>query len=206
MTIPSTLVVPDSRNSKLGPGWGVTYRPVGPTCPQECPLLDRVCYAQRAFVNWAQDRAQFAIGDISRLDGLSRVRWDVSGDNLRPDGSVDVDYLRAKYGWHSRNPNSVSLGYTHAPRALERAGFGPASFPTHYHLLASCHSRTVARALRRQGWQTARVMRNPAGKLDPEERLCPVDAAKHRGIAQKTNCAKCGLCFRSNHSIVFLEI
>lgn len=206
----SVFCVPNSGNRKLGLGWGVTYRPVGPTCPGGCPLLGNGCYAERGRVSLHAVRAGKAKAgdDLRRLDGQGRVRWDVSGDNLRPDGRVDRAYLLAKYRWHRRNLGAISLGYTHAPRELAAAGYGPETFPDGFNLLASCHSAEDARALRAEGWRTARVVADDAAELDRGERLCPYDAAKFRRTKSGVTCATCRLCWGPEHqdkSIVFIE-
>lgn len=206
----SLRVVAESHNSKLGPGWSSTYREVGPTCPNDCPLLGSGCYAQRGRVGIHQANTPHDVAAIKhKLDGAPRVRWDVSGDNLNESGRVDKRYLNAKYAWHERNPDGVSLGYTHAPMKLQRAGYGPETHPDGFNLLASCHDIDEARELRDgYGWRTARVVSDRSAERDECERLCPYDLQKHLGKAPTTNCSKCGLCWGSQHqdkSIVFIQ-
>lgn len=193
--IKRTIAVPTSGNAKLGPGWGCTYRPVGPTCPSSCPLLGNGCYAQRGRVALFQRRAGSATAELGHLDGCARVRWEVSGDALWR-GRLDRAYHRAKLAWHARNPGSISLGYTHAPGAFEQAGYGPGTWPDGFHLLASVHDLVTAREWQSRGWRTARVIQGPEERARGE-RLCPFDADKHAGRPQRTDCARCGLCFRS---------
>lgn len=142
------------------------------------------------------------------LDGAPRIRWDVSGDNLLPNGHVDVRYVRAKYSWHERNPDGISLGYTHAARRMARAGFGPETHPSGFNLIASCDHPEDAKSLRAEGWRTARVAKSKHEPLDSCERLCPYDLQRHQGQTPTTNCAKCGLCWPKKHqdkSIVFIQ-
>jgi len=206
----SVKAVAASGNTKLGNGWGVTYRRVGQTCPP-CPLLDLVCYAQRGRVNIHQTKSarlrRSADASIGALDGCSRVRWDVSGDCFDR-GEVDVDYQQAKYDWHGRNLGAISLGYTHGAERLAEEGFGPESFPDGFNLLASCHGANHARKLRDQGWRTARVVPDAEAPIDDCEVYCPVDRDKHEGRKPRTDCSRCRLCWGPEHSeknIVFIQ-
>ena len=210
----SVTATPNSANRKLGPGWGVTYRPVGPSCPASCPLLENGCYARRHLVGIQSKRSARrrtpASVEVLKLDGCSRVRWDVSGDNLQSDGSLDRDYVAAKLAWHARNQGAISLGYTHAPDVFTQAGYGPNSnqWPAGFNLLASCHTDADAKRLCADGWRTARVVPDDQTPIAKCERLCPVDLQKHRGKPVTTDCAKCRLCWGSEHqekSIVFIQ-
>lgn len=205
-----TIAVPNSGDAKLGPGWGATYRPVGASCPRDCPLLGNGCYAQRGRVVIHSKRAARArtVDPLRKLDGCGRVRWEVSGDNFKSDGSLDEAYVTAKFAWHRRNQGAISLGYTHGASEFEAAGYGPTRWPAGFNLLASCHSLAEAQELRSRGWRTARVVEDETTELDVCERLCPYDLAKHRGTKPKTNCATCRLCWGPEHqskSIVFIE-
>lgn len=84
-----------------------TYRPVGPTCPADCEMLDTVCYAQQGYVRIHQGRAgedekrsavstAIAAGFAIKFDTVCRLH--VSGDFGRPDGDtvvVDERYIEA---------------------------------------------------------------------------------------------------------------
>lgn len=214
----SVKAIAATRNTKLGPGWGATYRQVGPTCPP-CPLLQVLpegrlkgpCYAASGRVRIqsiaAAHKRAHASNELRKLDGCGRVRWDVSGDNFDK-GEVDENYIKAKYAWHKRNPGSTSLGYTHGPSQLAQAGYGPSTFPDNYNLLASCHGLRTSRKLRESGWRTARVVLDEKEPIDDCEHYCPVDKAKHEGRPAATTCAVCRLCWGQEHqekSIVFIQ-
>lgn len=230
------IVTPLSGNQKIGPV-AATYRAVGPTCPPDCPLLPRRlqegaakrapgarCYAGRGHTASVATRAgdgpsRDYLADLRRADGAPLIRHLVSGDWLRPAGDhprrrvVDRELLRAVVAWH-REPSqryTIGWGYTHGPRRLEAAGFGPGTWPAGLEILASCHTKAEAADLQRDGWRTARVAANKSG-LAAGEVYCPYDLAKHEGrpAAARTTCAACRLCMPGgdgcNPNIVFLEI
>jgi len=204
------LAVRETRNRKLGHDWGgATYRPVGYTCSAGCPLLNAGCYAQRGHAHIQARRSGRTGLDWGELWGVQRVRWDVSGDCLLPDGSFDVPYMLGKLAWHAMHPNGVSLGYTHSPGAYEQVGYGPLSgrWPESFHLWASCDSMAQARYWQSRGWRTARVSEEL--DADPEtEVYCPIDKAKHEGRPVRSTCSACQLCFnreRNDLNIVFLK-
>lgn len=202
-------VIKASSNRKLGPGVSCTYRPVGDTCPKDCPLLNHGCYAQRAHTHWVAKKSGKHAHSLRRVDGTGLIRHMVSGDFLKTtrDGRriVDRALLREMFSWHSARTqrSTIGWGYTHAARRLAKAGFGPSTFPKGLHILASCHSVSEAKDLQREGWRTARV----TTELDaqPNEVYCPVDKAKHEGRDCEATCASCRLCFESEQSIVFLK-
>lgn len=200
-----TLAIAQTDNAKLGPGWGCTYRPVGLTCPSTCPLLGAGCYAESGRVAIHSRRSTDHVAHLGHLDGVPRVRWEVSGDALLPSGRLDRTYFRAKIDWHKRNPGSISLGYTHAPAEWERARCGPAHWPRGFHTLASVHTLAEAKKWQARGWKTARVVPDAAAPIEADEAYCPYDLAKHRGRKPTVNCATCQLCFSSAKNIVFIQ-
>ena len=203
-----TKTVLNSENLKLGPGWSATYRPVGTSCPSDCPLMAAGCYAERGRVAMWSDRSQDDVSDFRELDGAARVRWEVSGDGLNPSGTLDLANWKAKAAWHERNPAGLSLSYTHAIDAYMRAGVMADDVPERMSLLASVHSLEEAEERWSQGWRTARVVDRPGVARAEQERYCPYDLAKYRGVKKKTNCANCRLCWAPEHQdkdILFVE-
>lgn len=214
-------VVPDSGNGKLGPQWAVTYRPVGVTCPSDCPLLGNGCYAERGRVKIHASRSAVSRDVVElegKLAGVARVRHLVSGDVMERGGRdgrggrgrerVDKGFVRAVWEFHRRNPGVIGLMYTHAAERLEEAGFGAESVPGGLRVLASCDGVERARALRAMGWRTARVTETGKGEERPErgvEVWCPVDKAKAEGREVTTDCGRCGICYRTEKSVVFLK-
>ncbi len=100
------------RGYSVGP-WGIankktgvpgTYRPVGKTCPQECPYLDNGCYAQYHWVGSTERRATSSAWICATALGLAMicahkfnmgaVRLHVSGD-FYLNGGFDAEYLHA---------------------------------------------------------------------------------------------------------------
>jgi len=217
-------IVHNSGNRKIGLGVTCTYRPVGPTCPQDCPLLgerfrlpalpdDQLeewdwinihaprgkCYAQHGFVDFAQTRAEDSTDDIASLPDAGYVRHLVSGDfrNLDSIGRsiVDRSLLRDTIAHHRANPRCHGWAYTHDPDGLEAAGYGPDSWPDNFVILASCESATRAEELQQRGWRTARVSRSHLTRKN--EVYCPYDKNKDEGMTadeNPVNCRDCGLC------------
>lgn len=203
-------VVPSGNNSKLGPGVGTTYRPVGITCPGSCPLLGNGCYAQRGRVAIQQGRSKADNGELIRLAGNTLVRHLVSGDWLQTLKSgkktLDRALVRGVIALHSKCPWLTGWGYTHAADEFQKAGIGPSSFPANLHILASCETTEEKQSHNANGWRTARVIDEAKDKT-PDEFLCPVDAAKRKGIpaARRTNCARCKACFATTKNIAFIK-
>lgn len=73
--------------------------------------------------------------------------------------------------------------------------------------MASCESKTEAKAAQKLGWRTARVMEVGDTELLPNEIICPATQKRADGVTPKTDCATCGLCSgtegRGTCSIVF---
>ena len=202
-------VIPCGDNAKLGPGVATTYRPVGPTCPPDCPMAAH-CYAKRGHVRIHARRSEGRTDPLRRAAGNILVRHVVSGDWFRPgaDGRklVDRGLLAEAIELHTEAPWLTGWGYTHGAERLDRAGFGPEAWPANFRILASCEEIDDRERLNGSGWQTARVIEETDEKL-PDELLCPVDAQKRAGIPaeQRTNCARCRACFDGERNIAFLR-
>lgn len=204
-------VTPNGANSKLGPGVGTTYRPVGITCPNTCPLLGAGCYAQRGRVAIQAARSSTDNHDLMKLAGNTLVRHLVSGDWLKATKTgrkvLDRAFFRAVVALHRRCPWLTGWGYTHDARAFEAAKIDPRALPENLHILASCHTADEKAALNAGGWRTARVIDETEDR-QPDEFLCPVDAQKRKGVPKdnRTNCSRCRACFDAKgRNIAFLR-
>lgn len=197
----SQIVKGSTGNTKLGPGWACTYRPVGPTCPSDCPLMGKGCYAQRGRVKISAVRSKVRSDSLAGLIGAPLVRHLVSGDILDESGRVDRDYWQHVCAFHRVSDRSVGLLYTHAADRLTKRD--REIIPENLHVLASCDSEAKADELQASGWRTARVTERKAKRSG--EVFCPVDLAKHAGKPVKANCSSCRLCFESPSNIVFLK-
>lgn len=195
------IVKAQTGNGKLGPGWACTYRPVGPTCPSDCPLLGDGCYAQKGRVRIAAGRSAARGDTLAGLIGAPLVRHLVSGDILTPAGKVDREYWAHVCAFHQVSERSVGLLYTHAADRLSKSD--RAMIPENLHVLASCDSEAKADELQAAGWRTARVTEKKAKRAG--EAFCPVDLAKHAGKPVKATCSSCRLCFESVTNITFLK-
>lgn len=105
-----------------------TYRPVGATCPTDCPLLGRGCYAQTGHTHLHQARTTdetepavtgAAIAMVRALRKGKLARLHVSGDFAR-DGVLDTVYADAIEAVSSTlrelsGERWTSWAYTHLP-------------------------------------------------------------------------------------------
>lgn len=177
-----------------------TYRPVGPTCPQDCVLLNAGCYAQTGPVSWQERRAGKETFDpVLWALGLPQnalIRWNVSGDVVGADGA---EYREAIKLAHELRPDIKGWSYTHAwdrPEILAWAD----SLPTNVRIVASLDDPQDTDRAQAMGWRTvAHVVATADGKgyTDAEAREtraggslpCP---------AQRVDlgCADCLACMR----------
>lgn len=203
-------VVPNGANAKLGPGVGTTYRPVGPTCPDDCPLLNGGCYAQRGHVAIHQAVSANDTDNLMSLGGNQLVRHMVSGDWLKPlkNGKKALDrvLVRAVIALHKKCPWLTGWGYTHDRAAFTQAKISPADLPTNLHILASCQTLDEKTEHNAAGWRTARIIEEREDRT-ADEFLCPVDLQKRLGVprTERTNCARCRVCFATDKNIAFLR-
>lgn len=194
------LVALVANNSKLGPGWVSTYRPIGPTCPTTCPLYGNGCYGEHSFCKLWSSRSAERHDTLARAIGAPRVRHLVTGDCLLATGKPDWAYLRHVRAFHRASPSTVGLMYSHAWREV-RAWVK--TIPPNLHFLASVDDKAGAHVAQGLGMRTARVTE----KHDAErgEVYCPVDRAKHAGGEQRHTCATCRQCFEGCKNVVFLK-
>lgn len=203
------LVTVNGANRKLGPGVATTYRPVGPSCPPDCPMSDE-CYAKRGHVTIHATRSEGRSDPLRKAAGATLLRHVVSGDWFKTavDGRklVDRQLLAEAVKVHTEAPWLTGWGYTHGAERLQRAGYGPGTWPENFRILASCDSPEEKAKLNKAGWQTARVIAEKGDCL-PDEKLCPYDAAKRTRVpaVYRTTCAQCRACFVGKQNIAFLK-
>ena len=197
-------VVKKSFNRKTGEV-GATYRPVGPTCPSDCALLDNGCYAQRGFTNFQQMNAAEYTDEFDKLADCEFVRHQVSGDAFHDD-ELDVKYAKAMIGFHYDHEQVEGWTYTHRHQDWDDAGLGPEVHPNNLAILASVDSIKEAKRAWKAGWNTARVTTDPKDKRD-EEVLCPYDLAKHQnpGKQPAVQCVSCKKCWQGKN-ILFVKL
>lgn len=181
-----------------------TYRPVGPTCPLDCPYLDNGCYAQQANVNIHQGRssaelepsfwsAAFAFIIAGRFGTLARLH--VSGGFARPDGEVDSGYIYrlcelADWACDYFEVDKVAWSYSH---------FAPEVFSPYRALLSASGIEVIYSDQLRVGGAIVYPF-----ELVPELRAqtglklakCPAQLSKH------VTCRSCGLCWRTREANV----
>lgn len=139
---------------KAGPAVFATYRPVGATCPQSCPMLGNGCYAEGGNVNMHQRQSGHmtfnALAWARTLPAGALVRWNVSGDIVGTDGAAyRGGILRA----HTSRPDLTGWLYTHAWRDLGIAAWA-ARLPANVRAVASCDTKAEVAAARALAFQT----------------------------------------------------
>lgn len=199
-----TLVVLDSGNGKTGHA-AVTYR-TQDTCPTECPLYGKGCYArgrifgipERLGTEDTDDYAAVrALGARTGPGALPRgglFRANVSGDVLLADGTLDIGYVNALSDVATARPDADVFTYSHAWR---RDDVTPDMAPG-VTVNASCETVDDIERATAAGWPTVLEEPFPAG--DPRSLIgqtiagrkvvqCP---AQTRGLT----CEQCRLCAR----------
>lgn len=184
-----------TRNSKLtgdSMSFYATYREVGVTCPEWCPLLNNGCYAQGGNVAIHQrgsssnnDGAVF-LAALERLPRNAMVRLHVSGDVML-NGELDEAYLDALIQGANENPEMTFYGYTHAWQVIDRERF---IFPANFVLNASCDTMEDVAVAQSLGWQTTTVIPHDA----EEKRYGKVVVCPNQTSGM--TCDECRLCFR----------
>ena len=193
-----------SQNAKLG-GMGATYRKVGPTCPQSCPLLGNGCYAQRNHVNIHQQRADKRQDSLDELCGLDMVRHLVSGDAFKGN-RLDRPFVRQLIDWHKDNPRTRGAIYTHRISSWTSAGFTPKTIPHNLAVLASVDSMAARRKANALGWRTARII-DYEHEVARGEILCPYDLYRRHLVRPNPHtCRTCQLCWVGKKDIAFLRM
>lgn len=116
-----TLTVLDSGNTKTGHAT-VTYRSQE-TCPDECPLYGKGCYAKgRIFAiperhGVVDETGYDAVLDLARTMPQGGIfRANVSGDVLKSDGTLDQGYVDSLSYVAKKRQDTNVFSYTHAWR------------------------------------------------------------------------------------------
>lgn len=193
----------DSGNSKLGNGVRATYRQVGPTCPNECSLLNNGCYAQKGLVKMHQSGAEPSDNDadeilsyLKDLPGGKKIRHHVSGDFFK-DNKPDRDYIGAILQGHLERPDLEGWSYTHGWERLEAEQLNCAESLT---VNASTDNLEQAKKAKREGWPVTTVVESDAPKnqtLDSGEKVvvCPSQT-------DDVPCSECKLCMQKNRECI----
>ncbi len=201
------IVTRNGDNFKLGK-CATTYRPVGPTCPQDCALLGKGggCYAKRGFVAIHQRNALNSYHELDKANGVPLIRHHISGDVFLRD-KLDTIYVDYILDWHKANPKTEGWMYTHRFQDWHKAGYS--HLTAGLTVLASVDTKKDKKAAKKAGWKYAYVTKDSNYKLEKDEIFCPFDAQKDAGKAMKdvkVKCKTCRLCFDSkvaDKNIVF---
>lgn len=179
-----------------------TYRPVGKTCPSECPYLKENvgCYAMEGRTALVARKSQGLSCDfleyINSLPQKAVIRHNVSGD-LFMDDAPDTEYISSMLEGHKTRPDVVGLGYTHGWRRLENHVVNGQNNLT---FNASTDSKEEAREALKKGWPTVMTVgKNAYGRGlfdfgDFYGVVCPAQTTK-------TSCAACMLCAKKNRTM-----
>lgn len=201
-------------NRKLGKGCSSWSRPVGPTCPPDCPVM-KICYAEaiqnrRPLVRraWAANMAiepeDFARELVEADYKVKAHRAHVGGDFCNPDGQLDLDYLEnlltALDTARTMGARRPVWCYTHAWRELAHMGYKRELEDRGCVLFASVGTLQDAIQARAAGYRLA---------IDPgaygKGAALPAKLQIFGGTAytcpeqrKGVTCDRCGLCWREN--------
>ncbi|AYJ74711.1 hypothetical protein phiFa_10 [Thermus phage phiFa] len=191
------LVTDNTPHVKLGSVYR-TYRPVGKTCPTECPLLNNGCYAQSGPTAIHAKRSADSDGWKEKLLTLppkSKIRYLVSGDWFIDD-QPDWDTISAILEVHAKRPDLRGWSYTHGWRRLDASLFNALPNLT---VNASTESEEDALRAVANGWPTVRVVPEDFPKRVETDQVvylvCPNQTNK------AITCDKCQLCLRKDRAI-----
>lgn len=194
--VPNPVGVADAKTGAPG-----TYRPVGPTCPASCPQM-AACYARTGNVGTHERRAA-ATADPSLLAAALALvlahkwgraaRLHVSGDFVRPDGRVDVDYVAGlislQRALRARGVDVQAWSYTHVPGM---AGYLPALAEAGIHVRQSD-------VLARNGAIVAPFDGLPALRMSSG---LPIAACPAQASHGRVTCQDCQLCWSRPATVI----
>lgn len=198
-----THFVRKSHNAKLGV-MSATSRTHG-TCPTDCPFYGNGCYAEntpgRPSVFQMAERNGSDISEdlenfVARIarESLPMLRWEVSGDVLRSDGSPDYDYIEATNRIADLRPDVRMIRYSHAWRKVPASAFA-------YVVNASCETDEDVRDATALGWQTVITVADVESVPDEiggqRVVICPNQTSDG-----EIKCADCTLCSRERSATV----
>lgn len=208
------------KNKKLGPGVLTLDRPVGPTCPTSCPLLDNVCYAQKTehrfpyTKSFTKDNLRVVKKEILELLRYASKRNKVVRLHERGDfvnnGRLDKAYIRA---WKAALKDSIAVGlklwtYTHVYQkdvfALQKEGMS---------VYASVHNKADIKKAKKEGARLfAYVLPARKRKGGSYEHPKYVDlpilgrtlvCPEHR-LGDRVTCDRCRWCVEGKGNVAFL--
>lgn len=192
------LVAGNDFHPKLGHVYR-TYRPVGTTCPSECPLFNNGCYAQNGPTGIHASRSATVQEDwkakLLKLPAGAKVRYMVSGDlfsNDQPDWATISAILEV----HARRRDLKGWTYTHGWRRLDAALLN-----AHPNLTVNASTESLEDALRASsnGWPTVMVV--PSGFPKRVEYDQAVVLVCPNQSNPQVTCDRCMLCFKKERRL-----
>lgn len=161
-------------------------------------MLSTACYASRSFTNIQQRRSAQRSDHLNKAAGARMLRHHVSGDFVKADGTLDIDYMLDVFVFHVMHPEVQGWVYTHAITDIIAAGFTPLDVPRNLALIASCDSPEDYVVAKAYGWRTARVSSD--GKATAfGEVSCLNDT---RGLT----CAECKICLPGRKADIVFKL
>ena len=212
-------------NVKLGKKIASYSRPVGPTCPSDCPFLtgklptgEEIPKGQRCYAesiekryknvrdNWAKNRnavwpqwqGAFLAETRKAAKKVVAIRIHVGGDWVEKD-EVDRPYLAAMLGvLRQARREGITIPfwyYTHAWRKMGRHKKYLKKLGVHG--FASVHCEADAKEAAANGWRLA----IDPGKAEKQRGFKEIYTVRSLGCPEQTtdgavDCSKCGYCFK----------
>lgn len=189
--------VEKSSNSKTG-CVSATYAPIA-SCPADCPLKDRGCYAKTGNVgihvsrldrdavgHFKQDIAENESKAIDGLSGKRPLRLHVSGDCATTQAARTVSAACDRY---TKRHGQPVWAYTHAWRKVPRAAWGSVS------VWARVHSAADVKAALRAGYAVNVVKDLQGAKMSKTDGVTYIACPATR---TDKNCLSCKLCFKAD--------
>ena len=192
------LVAKNDFHPKLGRAYR-TYRPVGTTCPSECPLLNNGCYAQNGPVAMHSSRSATAPDNwkdkLLQLPPGSKIRYMVSGD-LFTDDRPDWGTISGILEVHSNRKDLKGWSYTHGWRRLDASMLN--SLPN---LTVNASTESLDDALRAltNGWPTVMVVPSGFPKRVEYDQVAVLVCPNQTN--PEVTCDRCMLCFKKGRRL-----
>jgi hypothetical protein len=200
------IVVARTQNSKVGNA--VVTHASQKSCPKDCPLLNKGCYAENSFQGWTTNRLnkaakKYDILEIARIEaaairqlvadmqkpGKRKKQWKpmrihAVGDSTTNEGTKILSDAIMEY---MKAGNVKAWGYTHAHRVVDRVSWQDVS------ILASCETLEDAERAMQRGYAAAVIMAHP-----PDGKAFKVGDITVIPCVEQTHgrvCTDCKLCF-----------
>jgi len=198
-----TCTKQDSGNQKLGDGVRATYREVGPTCPNECELLEtEVCYAMKGPTAIhsgdsppSNEDADRILEYLMNLPGGKKIRHHVSGDFFL-DNEPDWSYITAILHGHRKRSDLNGWTYTHGWKRLYPDLMNSTESLT---CNASCDTIEEAHTAYDNGWPTVVVVPpdSEGGYTEDGTKVvvCPYQT-------DDITCSDCMLCTQQDRNFI----